>query len=361
MNHENREAAATGEVLFAAANSGRGFVSFYDGVFEGSHLKRRYIIKGGPGTGKSGLMKAVAAEAERKGKKVRYYRCSSDPDSLDGILIDDRIAMMDGTAPHTVEPTYPGARDELLNLGEFWDGEALASRYDEIRALSAQKQDGYRRAYRYLSAATDLREINGDLLLPYVKHGKMKGAVDRLLREIPNGTEFEMTSELRSSIGMKGQVTFHTYERMSGRLYSVEDHYDTGYLFLCLLIEGARRKRCPIRVSYQPLIPSRPDGVFFCGNGTCFVLNAEEGSSADGVIHMRRFVDAGLPTEIRRRFRMNRKMSEGLILGAEDALAEVGMIHSELERIYGECMDFDGLNRFIRSFCQSLLADTDWV
>ena len=40
---------------FLAANSGRGFFSLYDGFPpEGAFL---HIIKGGPGTGKSGFMR----------------------------------------------------------------------------------------------------------------------------------------------------------------------------------------------------------------------------------------------------------------------------------------------------------------
>ena len=36
--------------LFAAANSGRGFYSYYPQIFERQELEKRYLIKGGPGT-----------------------------------------------------------------------------------------------------------------------------------------------------------------------------------------------------------------------------------------------------------------------------------------------------------------------
>ena len=76
-----------GGELFAAANSGKGFCSFYGEIFSPERTERRYLIKGGPGTGKSSLMRRVAGEAEKRGYGVEYYRCSSDPTSLDAILI----------------------------------------------------------------------------------------------------------------------------------------------------------------------------------------------------------------------------------------------------------------------------------
>ena len=42
--------------LFAAVNSGEGFKSFYDDIFSSKKLLRRYLIKGGAGSGKSTLM-----------------------------------------------------------------------------------------------------------------------------------------------------------------------------------------------------------------------------------------------------------------------------------------------------------------
>ena len=53
--------------FFAAANSGNGFVSFYSQIFGNDRIEQRYLIKGGPGTGKSTFMKKIAQRAEEKG------------------------------------------------------------------------------------------------------------------------------------------------------------------------------------------------------------------------------------------------------------------------------------------------------
>ena len=53
--------------FFAAANTSSGFVSFFDRLFDPKTLKKIYILKGGPGVGKSTLMKNAAKAAEKKG------------------------------------------------------------------------------------------------------------------------------------------------------------------------------------------------------------------------------------------------------------------------------------------------------
>ena len=143
---------------FAAVNSGRGFISFYKDIFGAPTVRRRYIIKGGPGTGKSSFMKRVASEAEARGRDVEYYRCSSDPRSLDGMIIDGEIALMDGTAPHVYEPVIAGAADEIIDLGRFWDSDRLYSNYNDIASLTALKSASYSRAYKFLSSALNVKE-----------------------------------------------------------------------------------------------------------------------------------------------------------------------------------------------------------
>ena len=354
--NESKKRLADGEEtgLFAAANSGRGFVSFYGEIFDRPAISRRYLIKGGPGTGKSSLMRKIAAAARERGHSVRTYRCSSDPESLDGVIVDGRIAVLDGTAPHAVEPTLAGARDEIVNLGAFWDPEALAARYGEIEALHRKKEGAYRRAYRYLSAATELAAVERELTAPYLLEKKMRDAVARLLRSAPLGKGFELLPELQSAISMRGQVRLNTYEQMAKRLYAIEDFFGIGSVFLSYLIEEAERKRQPISVSYAPLMPDRPDGVLFRETGDCFLLGVSQERQTEDRIRMRRFLDSAFPSREKGEIRANRRIAEALMEEAEASLSMAGQIHGRLEAIYGACMDFERLERFSEKFCQSL-------
>ena len=125
MNYNNE--------YFAFMNTSEGFRSFFDDIFDPVVLDAYFIIKGGSGTGKSTIMKKIGDYFEKRGHLTERFCCSSDINSLDGVLIDGRIAVIDGTAPHTTDPKYPGAVDEIINLSECWDKAKLKNRKKEIK------------------------------------------------------------------------------------------------------------------------------------------------------------------------------------------------------------------------------------
>lgn len=85
---------------FLGANTAQGFFSLYDELIDESKATAFYVLKGGPGCGKSTLMRKVGEKMEALGFGVEYILCSGDPGSLDGILIPEKaVAIMDGTAP----------------------------------------------------------------------------------------------------------------------------------------------------------------------------------------------------------------------------------------------------------------------
>lgn len=86
---------------FLGANTPGGFYSLMDKLLDPAKARAIYILKGGPGCGKSTLMKKLGAWGEEAGQRVEYIYCSGDPDSLDGVIFPDlAVAIADGTAPH---------------------------------------------------------------------------------------------------------------------------------------------------------------------------------------------------------------------------------------------------------------------
>ncbi|MBQ9086940.1 MAG: hypothetical protein IJY47_07110 [Clostridia bacterium] len=357
MKHETLVEGSVGTSrweLFAAANSGKGFYSYYPQVFERDEIDKRYLIKGGPGTGKSSFLREVAKRAEEKGAAVEYYRCSSDPDSLDGVILNRRIALLDATAPHAVEPSLPGTRDEIVNLGDFWDSRMLEERRNDISAYSALKGNCYRKAYRFLSAAMEVSEGNREMVEPYIRWEKMRRAVKRLMRSVPAGREFQVIPGLMDSLGMKGEVRLPTYEEQAETLYVLEDSFGIASAFLSMVIGEAENKKVSLRVSYQPLCPTLPNGVLLEESGIAFVLESAD-REPTGHVNMKRFLDQEGVRQIRGEYRRNLRLAEGLLQAATDSLADAGQYHFELEKIYVACMDFRAEQKFIRSFCQKLL------
>lgn len=87
--------------FFLGANTPDGFYSLFDSFLKEPQLRDVYVIKAGPGTGKSTFMKRIAAALTGKDLTIHYITCSSDPASLDGIYVPELgMAVVDGTSPH---------------------------------------------------------------------------------------------------------------------------------------------------------------------------------------------------------------------------------------------------------------------
>lgn len=137
---------------FSGSNTCRGFHGYFHELLPDELMRRAYIIKGGPGVGKSTLMKRVGATWEKQGKQVEYFWCSGDPDSLDAVIADGCM-LMDGTSPHVIDPVLPGAADGIVNLGECLDETVMAAHRDEALKIMRDISRCYARAYRYLTGA----------------------------------------------------------------------------------------------------------------------------------------------------------------------------------------------------------------
>lgn len=164
---------------FACANSCRGFVNQFPSVLQG--MERIFILKGGPGTGKSTLMRCVGKHFLEKGERVEYIYCSSDSSSLDGVILRDReTAIVDGTSPHVIEPEAPGACEEYVNLGVCWDREKLVPYREEILALSGQISREYKEIYRLLSQAKEIHDRWEKVYLDNLDFSKLDEAAESL-------------------------------------------------------------------------------------------------------------------------------------------------------------------------------------
>ena len=134
---------------FTCANSSQGFVNYFPSTLD--QMEKIYILKGGPGTGKSTLMKKIGNHFLSRGQNVEHIYCSSDAASLDGVVLcGSKTAVVDGTAPHDTAPLgHPakkvrickGLRDQLLDgtsTGHGYLGHFCMTSY-LIRGVTAQK------------------------------------------------------------------------------------------------------------------------------------------------------------------------------------------------------------------------------
>jgi len=340
---------------FAAANSGSGFRCFYDSVFR--DVRRLYIIKGGPGTGKSRFMREAAGEALRRGERAELILCSSDPASLDGVIFPDRqIALADGTAPHVLEPVFPGSREELVNLGQFWKSDRLREQHDFLAGLAGQKAGHYAAAYRYLAAARSLEEEADALLAPAILQDKLDSAAARLIRTLPAPRAHRRDLRLTAAYSMDGPVRLDTLAALPGRKLILRDRCGIAHRFFAALEQQLAHRGANRLLSLDPLDPGRIDGIYFPDEA--FALFAGEADQPEGrPLSTDRFLDRQKLAACRERLRFCRKCAAAMTEAACTSLAGAKEAHFALEKAYAAAMDFKKKEDFTRKFIAKLFQD----
>ncbi|WP_102273521.1 PRK06851 family protein [Cytobacillus massiliigabonensis] len=196
---------------FAGGNTARGFYSLYDSNLQG--LNRIFILKGGPGTGKSSLMKAIGTEWSDKGYDIEYLHCSSDNDSIDGVLIPElKVGIVDGTAPHIIEPKAPGAIEEYVNLGEAWDSKALANQKETIIQISKEVSKSFEAAYSTFGEALKIHDSWENIYFDHMDFGKADQLTNKLIANFYGNIHLNKQSDVRhrflGAATPKGAVDF---------------------------------------------------------------------------------------------------------------------------------------------------------
>ena len=144
--------------FFLGALAPSGFRGWFRAAADEPH-QTPWLIKAGPGCGKSTLMRrllAAAPPAPAGGWNERLH-CSSDPGSLDGVRLPGaRALFLDATAPHTLDSKYPGAAERVVCLYDTLDNAGLAARRGEVLALGARNTALLRQAAAHWALACGL-------------------------------------------------------------------------------------------------------------------------------------------------------------------------------------------------------------
>ena len=348
-----------GGEFFAAANTDRGFASYFDELFFGEGIERRYIIKGGPGTGKSTLMKRAAEHARSAGRDVCIFYCSSDTTSVDAVVIDGRIAVLDGTAPHCVDTVLPGARDEIVDLGAFWSTAVLSARSDELAVLLGEKKAAYAQAYGYLCAAGQTEKTLGALSAQCISREKLLASVERLCDRCfhTRGTQRPRIDHRQvSALGVHGHAHLKTlYDRAHIR-YCLLDHYGAARIYMQELLNSAVHRGQGVAVSHGALCAEIPTEMYFYDTGVYVYISDGGADGEDVKINMKRFTQASQIARIRRYYRAAHRASEVLCEVAQKQLCIAGELHARAESIYATAMDFEALRAYTDKVIEKILA-----
>ncbi|MFO1442311.1 PRK06851 family protein [Bacillus sp. Bva_UNVM-123] len=347
---------------YAGGNTARGFYSLFESNLQG--LERIFILKGGPGTGKSSLMKAIGSEWVSKGYDLEYIHCSSDNDSIDGVIIPAlKVGIVDGTAPHVIEPEAPGVTEEYVNLGEAWDSKALASKKKEILQFNEQISRSFTAAYAKFAEALEIHDKWEKIYIDNMNFEKADQFTNKLIEELFRDMKLNKKPTIKhrflGGATPNGAVNFvqNLTEQIQKR-YFIKGRAGTGKSHMLKKIAAeAEKSGVDTEIYHCGFDPLSLDMLIFRELGVAIFDSTAPHEyfpdrAGDEIIDM--YEMAVIPgtdeifakqiKELRQQYKA--KMKEGTA-----HLAKAKALHDELEDIYIHAMDFkvvDQLKNAIR-------------
>ena len=335
-------------ISFWAATTPAGFKGYFEPLRHEPGMQM-YLIKSGPGCGKSTLMKRLARAAEQRGELTQRIHCASDPDSLDGVILPGQHrAIVDATAPQC---GGAGCSRCGRSGGEFvphYRCRKLHQCTDEVKALFARNALLRSRAARYIASAGSLLLDSRRAEACSANFDKVRRYVKRLCTRVMPRTEGIGSEELRllSAVTPKGEMFYQgTAQALADKFIVFRDDYGAVSRLLLELIRAEALTRgyhiitCPCAMHPEDKI----DHILIPELKLAFLTdNRWHPVHLPSVQAVRctRFLDRENLAAYRARLRFNERAAAELLEQASALMAQAKSCHDELETYYRAAVDF---------------------
>lgn len=324
---------------FAASNSYAGFKSYFNEIFNPYDFEKTYIIKGGPGTGKSSIMKRIYNHFIEKKALCEAIFCSSDPHSFDGVIIegDKRIAVVDGTSPHSKDTVLPGVLDSIVNLEPNLNQSLLKNNREKIKNLSVLKSKRYNDAYEYLQICSEIEnKVFREISECYT--GDDISEIEEMLSVI--NSRGKSKKRLITSYGKNGFGYLDTLDKNAKSVYNAVGVYGSEYIFMNHLCDKSKEKGLSATLCPAPLNYNNVDAIYFEAEEIAFISGTRNRDGDCVVIDTSRYIDNKKLSSKKDKLEFLWKEREIFLWNSADEFKKAADIHKELESFYSSAMDF---------------------
>lgn len=350
------------ETYFLGANTPDGFHSVYDTLQRDPRIRQLRILKGGSGCGKSTLMRTVGEAAARMGLVTEQILCSSDPDSLDGLVIPELgLALADGTAPHVLEPELCGFGANYLDLGRWYRTDPDPERLASLRREKAANRACYGPAYSCLAGAASAQQAMRQLAAQGAGQALTDDALQKLQPDgLPAGKR--RGGARRCFLTAVTPAGLRSLEPRCGTLWAIEDSFRIGGWLIRKLAALYRDAGMDVILVSDPMDPGELTGVLI-PDADAGYLRTDPLFELGNQSLLRLRLDAPLLAALSESDRASAdRLQRARRQFTEEAvgwLARAKAHHDAIEALCRPMVDFAGVRAETERLIRQLLTETD--
>ncbi len=170
----------TARKLFASAITPDGMVNYLNSIL--APCRKRYVIEGDPGTGKSTLLDKVKRSALERGFFVEAYYCPLHPEKVEHVVIPKLgLALTKSIDPHAY---VPGPNDIIVNMDDCRNDAILKAHQPQIGRAQEEFDRLFNLAIFYIGQAKQYHDALERFYAPNMDFAGIDRLREKTLRRI---------------------------------------------------------------------------------------------------------------------------------------------------------------------------------
>lgn len=338
---------------FLGAMTPNGFVNHFDEIIKTENGNKLFLLKGGSGVGKSTFMKKVVGNATSKKMEVSVFPCSNDIDSLDGIFIpQQKLAIIDATSPHLIDPKAYGFFDEIIDLGKSLNVDDK-SQFDEVFKLQKEKQVFIDAFLQYFKSANIIFVHAKKLSFSSLNEKFFNKKVIELTRIFPKCEKKSTTKKMFiSALTPNGYVDFISENSINKKTIMLEGEFDSVLSLALFKLKSHLIENGYSFIEFLSILePDKPVALLVENTNTLIFydsfLKTEPNES-------QLCIDFFDPSKKKSQMLENDKSVMALLLNhASNLLKNSSLLHDKIEKIYLPFVDFKKSDLILKEFIKN--------